>query len=222
MLYFPLRDTDKVWWSNVQRKARFLPAYHCSISSSVLPEIDGVRGWTKARDWKAINYFLFFLCWGGWHYHKALSAGWDHKLSWAPPVFMTGEGGARGGAEGCAWHRISINSDAGNVSLSLFLSPSHSAPCLFYSIFFSSSFCLSLFLCAILIPLSALSISDFLLTGILSTIFLWHSHPPHPTSSLSLLSVPPLCPPLSFSHTWGCRWGWKVTKYMISCKNKYI
>lgn len=67
------------------------PAYQCSISSSMLPEIDGVRDWTKAKDWKAIN------CWWGWHYHKALSAGWDHKLRWAPPVFMTGERGNWGG-----------------------------------------------------------------------------------------------------------------------------
>lgn len=45
-----------VWRNNVQRKAQFPQAYHCSISSSMLPEIDGVMG--KASDWKAINYFF--------------------------------------------------------------------------------------------------------------------------------------------------------------------
>lgn len=157
-----------MWWSNVQRKAQFPQAYHCSISSSVLPEIDGVRGWTKARDWKAIN--CFFAEDGDITIRPRRLAG---TTSWAElHLFLwQAEGGGGGGAG--AWHRISINSGAGNVSLSLFLSPSHIAPCLSHSLFFSSGFCLSLLLCAILIPLSASSYLDFLLTGILSTTLLY-------------------------------------------------
>ncbi len=184
---FPLRDTDKVRWSNVQRKAQFPPAYQCTISSCVLPEIDGVRDWTKAKDWKAIN------CWWGWHYHKALSAGWDHKLSWAPPVFMTGER-ENWGAEECVWHWISINRGTGSVSLSLFLS--HSAPILL----FSSSLCLLLFLGAILISLPASPPLDFLLADILRAMFLWHSHTSH---FLTLLCrLPSFLNCLSVTH-WG-------------------
>lgn len=167
----------------------------------------GVRDWTKAKDWKAIN------CWWGWHYHKALSAGWDHKLSWAPPVFMTGERG-NWGAEECAWQWISINSGAGNVSLSLFLS--HIAP----SLFFSSSFCLSLSFSVISISLTALPPLYFLLPCILSTAFLWHSHTSHFLALFSHL--------LSFLNClsvtcWRCRQGWLVIAYdflTITCRKQ--
>lgn len=57
-LYGPLWDRDSMWWSHVQSKANFPPAYRRSISCSVFPEINRVRGWTKARDWKAINCFF--------------------------------------------------------------------------------------------------------------------------------------------------------------------
>lgn len=30
-------------------------------SAPALPEIDGLRGWTKAKDWKAINCFWFWF-----------------------------------------------------------------------------------------------------------------------------------------------------------------
>lgn len=134
--YFSLSDTDMVRWSNVQRKAQFPQAYHCSISSSMLPEIDGVMGWTKASDWKAINYFF---CCGGWHYHKV--CGLAGTTSWAElHLFLWQEKGGYWSTGGCAWHRISINSGAGNVSLSLSLSSSHTHPRFSKSPFFSANF----------------------------------------------------------------------------------
>lgn len=82
-------------------KAQFLPAYHCSISSSMLPEIDGERSWTE----------------------KPLTAPPPHiTVSWRGP-----QAGLNstcfydkqvGGSERWAWHWVWINSGAGNISLS--------------------------------------------------------------------------------------------------------
>lgn len=70
---------------------QFPAAYRCSISSRVLPEIDGVRVGLAQKDWKVINCLLFFFfllfCRAGQRYHEALWARWNHNLSWAPPVF---------------------------------------------------------------------------------------------------------------------------------------
>lgn len=117
---FPLWDTDTLQWSNVQRKAQFPPAYRCSISSSMLPEIDGVRGWTKASDWKAINYF--FAVEGD---ITIRLVGWLGPQAELSSTCLYDRRGGDWGARGYAWLRISINSGAGNVSLSLFLSLSH-------------------------------------------------------------------------------------------------
>lgn len=138
---------------NVQRKALFLPAYHCSISSSLLPEIDGERSRAKARDWKDIN--CFFAEDGDINIrHRWLAATtswadlhlflWQAKEGWRgefgitlTPVVVLAE-----------FHRLSV---------------SFPMPIPFPG--------LSLFLCAILIPFS---LGFFLLAGILSSLFLRH------------------------------------------------
>lgn len=221
---FPLWDTDKAWWSNVQRKAQFPPAYHCSISSSVLPEIDGVRGWTKARDLKAINCFLFLsffffftaeegditirLCW--------LAA--DHKLSWAPPVFMTG-GGGTGELRGllgtglasivplATFHSRSFSllvtllhsSSSHQASVSRFsaLFWSHSQPCVALGFFIAPVFLVPYF------------------NGV-HILYI----------ALPLVSELPSSPPLSVCHPLGLEIGLGSNKIFdfitVTCKSKYI
>lgn len=162
-------------------------------------------------------FFFFFYCWGGWHYHKAVLAGCRPQAELSSTCFYDRWRGDRG-VEGAAWHRISINSGAGNVSLSLFLAPSHIAPLLF----FSSGVCLS-FLCAILIPLSALCRTwIFHRPGILSTFNGVHIL----YIALSLVSELPSSPPLSVCHPLGLEIGLGSNKVFdfitITCKSKYI
>lgn len=102
-----------------RRKAQFPQAYHCSFSSSMLPEIDGVMGWTKASHWKAINYFLAVE--GD---ITIRSVGWLGPLA---ELSSTCFYDRRGGAGGCTWRWISNSSGAGIASLSL--SPSHIDQC---------------------------------------------------------------------------------------------
>lgn len=135
-----------VWRSNVRRKAQFPQAYHCSIRSSMLPEIDGVMGWTKASGWNAINYF--FAVEGD---ITIRSVGWLGPQGELNPTcfYDRGRGGlGAGGGGGCTWHWISNSSGAGNASLSL--SPSHIDQC---------------FSLALSFHLACVSLSLFLLFG---------------------------------------------------------
>ena len=172
-----------MWWSHVQRKANFPPAYRRSISCSVFPEIDRVRGWTKARDWKAINCFF------------SSAEEDDITIRSCRPQAELSSTCFYDERRGRAWQRISINSGAGNVSLSLLLSPRLRAP----SPLFSSSFCLSVLFWSHSQPgLTWIFFSLVFLVQYFYGIHILHLTLPH-----SLLSVPPfcLCLPLGLSWT---------------------
>lgn len=126
-------------------------------------------------------FFVLFFCWGERYYHADLSTGWAHKLSWAPPVFMTGEEAT----EGRTWHCIITNNITWQCfTLTLFSSPSH---CL-------RPICLTLFFTL----LSWFSTRSGLIRIVLAHCFMARC-PPCPPLSLSLsLSLIDL-------HTWGGR-----------------
>lgn len=197
-----------MWWSNAQRKAQFPTAYHCSISSSLLPEIDEVTGWTKAREWKAIN--CFFAEEGDITIRPCQLAG---TTSWAELHLLlwqaTGEGwGGCGGLRGVFGTGL-----ASIVALAMFHSHSLCPMPFPFPLLFIKLLSRFVLLCSSE-PLSASSYSDFLLTGILSAIFQWHWHPLYHTPSLSLFCQSFLhCPSVLPGDV---DRGWEVAQHMIS------
>jgi len=178
------------------------------------------RGFGRRQGTENPLTVFFFCCWGGWHYHTALSTDWDHKLSWAPPVFMTDEGGTGGVGTGL----LPI------MELAVFHSHSLSLPASQHFMFlpFPVLFITSLFLSTNLIPLSISSYLDFfLLIGILSSLFLWRSRPLHHTFCQTFLSLSfvTISTPFSTalqSHLGIYKQGWKVKQNVWSRNCYYL